>query len=59
MKFAFTFTLTFDQEPDTVEIEARNLTEAVTFFLRGQWPDTERGGFNTCDDVESFTVKRL
>ena len=57
MTFAFSFKLFCESKPDTVEIEAPHMTEAVKLFLQGQWPDGEAE--RNCDEIESFSVKRV
>ena len=51
------FEYTTKQTWDRVEIDAETLTEAVTLFLQGQFPDGEAE--RCCEIIESFSVARV
>ena len=56
-RFKFTFRLRDEANVARVEIDAQTLTQAVTLFLEGQFPDGEAE--RCCDSIESFTVARV
>jgi hypothetical protein len=56
-RFSFSFQIIGEDAPDRCEIEAATLTEAVLFFLQGQFPDGETEA--CCDNIKSFSVERL
>jgi hypothetical protein len=56
-RFLFNFSISGEDAPDRCEIDAGTLSEAVTLFLQGQFPDGEAEC--CCDNIKSFSVERI